>query len=253
MIESIPLRKIIRDPKCQPRVDGLDMEHVEELREAKANGATFPPIVVYREQFSLSGPENLYLSEGWHRFEVYDLDAEETIQAEVREGSLDDAIVNAMASNASHGLKRTRGDLGKAIDTMLAMKPDWSARELAAHLHCSFSYVASRRRDAEESEQKPKNPPKVQKPEKFKEVLAKAEVEATRTVERAAESVPAGVPLAAAVFEMKDWSKHFGSVVRMVSQAANLGGTHGSPEYREVINTLEKVQQFITRSLTKGK
>ena len=265
-IVHLPLRKIIRDPRCQPRVTPLDAEHVEEMREAKANGATFPPVVVYEEKHSPTRTD-YYLSEGFHRFEVFDLDAEETIPCVIRDGSLEDAIVNAMASNAAHGLKRTRGDLKKAIETMLEMCADWSDRRIAEHCRCSFSYVSLVHRDRDEAEgvhnahpeqhtptpvvkkgkdgvereyTKPaKEAPKVKE---FKEIAKEAE-EAAK-VKHEGPAAPAG-------FDMREWTKSFGTVVRLMAVAANRAAMMNGPEHRTAMLAADTVQKFITQTLSK--
>ena len=262
-IVYLPLRKIIRDPRCQPRVTPLDAEHVEEMREAKANGATFPPVVVYEEKHSPTRSD-YYLSEGFHRFEVFDLDCEGEIPCILREGTLEDAIVNAMASNAAHGLKRTRGDLKKAIETMLSMCSDWSDRRIAEHCRCSFSYVSlvHRERDGvcdtahpdeshapvvkkgkdgiEREYTKPaKEAPKVKE---FKEVVREAE-EAAK-VKHEGPAAPVG-------FDIKEWSRSFGTVVRLMAVAANRAAMMNGPEHRAAMLAADSVQKFITQTLSK--
>jgi len=268
-VQRFPLRDIIRDPKCQPRVKPLDNDHVEDLRTAKANGAKFPPVVIYREQFSL-GKYNLYLSEGFHRFEVYDLDAEEYIEAEVRDGTLDDAIVNAMASNCNHGLKRTSGDLKKAIVTLIEMKSDWSDRRIADHVHASHSYVSQIHRDLTPDDDRPE--PKVKvcsdgvernvvkpKPSPAK-VKPKVEpnpapvkpslppVERATTVEAAAMKAEATLGDG---FDWPSWNKHFGGLVRLVGEAAKQAGIHNGDEHRAAMNAADAIRKFCVAALSK--
>lgn len=265
-IVAIPLRKIIRDPRCQPRVNAIDSEHVEEMREAKAEGAKFPPVVVYREQFSMGGPENFYLSEGFHRFEVFDLDAEETIEAEVRDGSIEEAIINSMASNVGHGLKRTKGDGRKAIETMIAMCPDWSDRRIADHVKLSFSYVSSIRRNCVAPHTSTQSEPTVpvvrvgadgKKREyatKPVDVSVETVAEVRERVEKSAETKPQATQTATATsFDWKEWKKNFGSLVRLLDQAAGLAGVKNGKEHGKALTDLDGIQKFIVTSLQKAR
>lgn len=263
-VQRFPLRDIIRDPACQPR-EGLDKEHVEDIREAKAAGRSIPPVVIYCEEFSL-GKRNYYLSEGFHRVEAYDLDAEEFIEAIVRDGTLDDAIVNAMGSNADHGLKRKAGDKRRAVEAVLKYRPTWSDRMVADHVKVSNGYVSQIHREMEEKLEKRRVPTeerkpvvrtgkdgisrevvKKEKPEPVIEIVVPEEGEQPE----AKPAIQPGKPK----FDNVEWGKRWGSTVRLINEIANATGTYGSNEHRAVMQAAQALTISATQwreSLTRN-
>ena len=139
---TIKLDSITIDSVIQPRALSLDQAHVAELTEAVEAGATLPPPVVFTQD-----DEAFILSEGFHRCEVYKRKGTKEIIVEVRQGDRNAAILNAMASNQSHGLKRTHADKRRAVTQTLKIVPEWSDRKIAEHLGVNNTFVGDVRRE----------------------------------------------------------------------------------------------------------
>lgn len=74
-----------------------------------------------------------WLADGFHRFHAHRKLELPTIEAEVKQGSLRDAILYSVGANAQHGKRRTNADKRKAVMTMLNDEEwsKWSDREIA--------------------------------------------------------------------------------------------------------------------------
>jgi hypothetical protein len=134
---------IIANDQAQTREE-MNWLKVEDYAECVKAGDEFPAIVVYKDKEG-----NVHLSEGFHRLAAYKKAGEERIYAEVREGTLRDAIFNAVGANGTHGLPRTDADKRKAVRTILADK-EWLARlksdrAIAKHTRTSHTFVANER------------------------------------------------------------------------------------------------------------
>ncbi|HEX7379724.1 MAG TPA: hypothetical protein VF278_21550 [Pirellulales bacterium] len=86
-------------------------------------GAVFPPVIVVYDQ------KDYWLADGFHRLHArLQLPSEQpTIDCQVHEGSLRDAILLAVQANATHGLRRTNQDKRRAVETILADE-EWSQK-----------------------------------------------------------------------------------------------------------------------------
>ena len=143
MPDKLALTDIEVDPGINPRADGLDPETVEEYAAALAGGVDFPPSVVYRNPATGS----YLLSEGFHRYAAHVKAGRSNMACEVREGDRRDALLNAVASNQRHGLRRTNADKRKAVELALTDCPDWSNRRVAEHVGVGDQLVADVRAD----------------------------------------------------------------------------------------------------------
>jgi hypothetical protein len=113
----------------------------ETYRDEIAAGAVFPPVVVF-----FDGAE-YWLADGFHRLFAHAAANRKEIAAEVRPGSLRDAILYAVGANALHGLHRTNGDKVNAVMTLLK-DPEWSQwsnYEIADRCNVSDEMVRQRR------------------------------------------------------------------------------------------------------------
>lgn len=143
-IKTIAIADIDRDQQTQPRefVNGATVyEYAEDMR----NGDEFPPVVVFHDG------TKYYLADGFHRVEAYILQSHALIEAEVREGSLRDAIMYSCSANATHGLRRTRQDARRAITRLLKDEEwgKWNASEIARWCSVSPATVTSVRTELE--------------------------------------------------------------------------------------------------------
>lgn len=120
----------------QPRAK-IDEATVGEYAEAMQGGAIFPPVVVFYDG------EIYYLADGFHRVDAaYKLGLDD-IEAEVRQGTREDAIDYACSSipNSKHGLRESPEDRHRRVETMIRLHPDWSLRKIEEHCGVSKSLV----------------------------------------------------------------------------------------------------------------
>ena len=143
---SVTLDAIRIDGGTQARAE-LNQQTVSEYADAMAEGAKFPPVVVF-----FDGVDN-WLADGFHRyFGAKKIDARD-IEADVREGTKRDAILFSLGANANHGLRRTNADKRKAVETLLADSEwvKWSDNQIAKACSVHHSTVADYRRSLAES------------------------------------------------------------------------------------------------------
>jgi hypothetical protein len=140
----ILLDKIVADPQAQPRAE-LDQELVAEYAEAMEGGAKFPPVVVFQD-----GDATNWLADGFHRLEAARASGLKEIEAEVRRGSLREAILFSVGANATHGKRRTNQDKRRAVSKLLADKEwsAWSDNKIAQHTGVSQPFVSSLRKES---------------------------------------------------------------------------------------------------------
>lgn len=139
-MKKININAIRIDGGTQSRVE-IDMEVVGDYAEAVTVGIDFPPIVVFND-----GADQ-WLADGFHRYHAHTQAGKASIAAEVREGTVRDAILYSLGANGTHGLRRSNADKRKAVDTMLrdAEWVGWSDSKIAKACGVSDKTVASRR------------------------------------------------------------------------------------------------------------
>lgn len=117
--------------------EATDQSHMEDLAEALDAGCLLPPVVVFWDRVYN------WLAGGHHRFGAHILRGHKTILADVREGTLRDAILFAASDNQKHGLKRTNQDKRKAVLTLLQDEEwgKWSANQIAKACGVSHTLV----------------------------------------------------------------------------------------------------------------
>ena len=143
MMQEIHLDHIVADDACQLRAAGSKAT-VQEYAEALAAGATFPPVVLFRD-----AEGRHWLADGFHRFEAHRQAGRATIAAEVHAGGQREALLHAAGANASHGLRRTQEDKRRAILALLhdAEWRIWSDRKIAEATSTDHKTVGRLRRE----------------------------------------------------------------------------------------------------------
>ena len=111
-MKALNLSAIIIDKGTQSRAQ-ISEETVSDYAEAMSAGDTFPPITVF-----FDGVE-YYLADGFHRLHAAQRLGRASIQAEVKTGTLRDAILFSLGANRDHGLRRTNADKRKCVQTLL--------------------------------------------------------------------------------------------------------------------------------------
>lgn len=123
----------------------LDRAVIADYQEALEAGAIFPPVDVFAEK----GSQRYILADGFHRIHAT-VDADiETIEVNVHEGGLHDALVYALGANEGHGLRRTSSDKRNAV--MLALKDPqlskMSFRDIGDVCRVSHEFVRQMKQD----------------------------------------------------------------------------------------------------------
>jgi uncharacterized ParB-like nuclease family protein/FtsZ-binding cell division protein ZapB len=111
-VKAINIQSIIIDKGTQSRA-AISEETVTDYAEAMAAGDTFPPAVVYHDGV------DYYLADGFHRLHAIKRLGKTSIQADVRTGTLRDAILYSLGANRDHGLRRSNADKRKCVQTLL--------------------------------------------------------------------------------------------------------------------------------------
>jgi uncharacterized ParB-like nuclease family protein len=136
MISTIEISKIRIDAGTQSR-ESLSEALVQEYHEHLEQDGDFPPIEVF-----LDGTE-YFLADGFHRVLAFRRSQREYIEARVNFGAVRDAIQYSLSANSEHGLRRTRADKCKAVNTALD-DPKWgelSGRQIAKMCGVSHTLV----------------------------------------------------------------------------------------------------------------
>jgi hypothetical protein len=140
MSKTIAIHRISRDMLLQPRAS-LHRDWIEDYATDMANGASFPPVVVF-----FDGKE-YWLADGFHRLFAREAAGFKNIEADVRPGGRRDALLHSVSANAQHGHRRTNEDKRRAVDIMLN-DPEWATLkdvEIARSCMVTDRFVAARR------------------------------------------------------------------------------------------------------------
>ena len=111
-MKTLNLNNIIIDKGTQSRA-AISEDTVIDYAEAMQAGDTFPPVVVYHDGV------DYYLADGFHRLHAAKRLHKASIQADVRTGTLRDAILYSLGANHDHGLRRSNADKRKCVQTLL--------------------------------------------------------------------------------------------------------------------------------------
>lgn len=136
---ELDVTTIRTDGGTQARAE-ISAPTVEEYAQAMQEGAQFPAVVVYYDG------ADYWLADGFHRVEAARR-LGRAVQADIRPGTRRDAVLWAVGANDAHGLRRTRGDVQRAIETLLRDSEwgQWADREIARQVHCDHKTVAAAR------------------------------------------------------------------------------------------------------------
>ena len=113
MIKKLKLTEIVTDAGTQVRA-GLNEATVTDYAEALADGAEFPPVIVFHDG------SRYIAADGFHRIHAAVRNGATQIECDVRKGNKSDALKFALGCNVHHGLRRTNADKRHAVE--LAVK-----------------------------------------------------------------------------------------------------------------------------------
>ena len=141
---NIGLDKIRIDGGTQSRVK-IDENVVAQYADEMLNGDQFPPVVLFHDGV------DYWLADGFHRYFANKRINSPGISAEVKDGSVRDAILHGIKANNKHGLRPTNEDKRKGVITMLKdiEWQDYSNRDIAEICGVSHTLVNSMRKELE--------------------------------------------------------------------------------------------------------
>lgn len=135
-IVLLPLDVIRTDGGAQPRAS-LDAFAIDEYAASMKRGERLPPVVVYYDG------NDYWLAHGFHTLAAAEALMLTEIEADLRQGTLRDAILFSVKANAENGLIRGPSDKRRAVRRMLE-DPEWgqwSDKKIAEHCKVSRDYV----------------------------------------------------------------------------------------------------------------
>jgi len=154
MIKKLKLSEIVTDAGTQVRA-GLNEGTVEDYAEALADGAKFPPVIVFHDGIGYIA------ADGFHRIRAAMRKAATQIECDVRTGGKRDALKFALGCNAHHGLRRTNADKRHAVGLALKEFPNLSDRALAEMCLVGHPLVAEVRASTGSSSSCPPPPTRI--------------------------------------------------------------------------------------------
>lgn len=110
---TIRLEDIDADESLQSRAKMND-EAIKDYADKYRNGTEMPPVIIFCD-----GKRN-WLAGGFHRAIAAAEAGLSEINADVRQGGKDDALLYAVASNHDNGVQRTIADKRRAVEMVLA-------------------------------------------------------------------------------------------------------------------------------------
>lgn len=145
---ALLLEKIRLDPQMQMRAD-LDPDTVAEYADAILAGCHFPPLIVFWD----SSERVYWLADGWHRWHAYHRAGRKGVECDVRDGTRRDALLFAVGANVTHGRRRTRADIRRAVAALLddAEWSKWSHREIARRCGVTDYLVRTMREERQQA------------------------------------------------------------------------------------------------------
>lgn len=134
-MQEILIANIRTDASVQSR-EKINLEYVQELVDQLKAGKRLPPVDVYRDG------EEIWMADGWHRLLGHQEANKKTIRAEVHKGGRKEARWHSVASNQSHGLRRTNEDKRRCVKMALEDHPEMSDQAIAEHVGVSDRHVS---------------------------------------------------------------------------------------------------------------
>lgn len=143
---SVQLSQIVVNPDLQPRINGLDNDHVKAL---EAGYETWPPLSVIKH-----GEQQYLLIDGFHRLAAAQNLALRQVSVQVLEPPQDgDLYALAFSLNALHGHPLSLSDRKAFAQWLLKAHPSSSDREIGRRSGLAQPTVASLRTELEKSAQ----------------------------------------------------------------------------------------------------
>ena len=137
----VPISSIRIDGGTQPRAT-IDVAAVADYMNAMADGASFPPVVVFYDGTSY------WLADGFHRIRAAEQAGSDEIACEVYQGTQQDAQWYSFGANKTNGLRRTNQDKQRAVKSALQHPSgaQLSNCQIAAHVGVDEATVRNGRK-----------------------------------------------------------------------------------------------------------
>lgn len=163
-MKKLNILNIRIDGGTQPR-QAINYDVVKNYAEAMREGTVFPPVTVF-----FDGAE-YWLADGFHRYHATKSNATTTIEADVHQGSVEDAREYSYGANKDRGYSMSAEDNKEIVRKML-LDPrykDWTQSRIAKHVGVTEMFV-SRVKASMEIKDEPKTKKFVTKDGKEKEM-----------------------------------------------------------------------------------
>lgn len=145
----LPLSAVRVDPALQMR-ECLDLDAVADYRADMERGKRLPAVLVYDDG------TDLWLVDGFHRFEAASAAGLDRIEVEVERGTREQAIWRACTVNLKNGKRPTSADKRIAIRAALRLRPELADSMIAEHCGSTGKTVATIRAELESTWEIPK-------------------------------------------------------------------------------------------------
>lgn len=152
---KLKLTQIRTDGGTQARVK-MCPDTIAEYASKMSDGVVLPEIVVFFDK------TEYWLADGFHRYFAAKSNGDLEIECEVKDGTVEDAMLYSFSANGGRGLSMTPEDNHSIVSRMLA-HPKWRAwtdKQIAKHIHVSNSTVGRIRRRLEDADKIEKRPNK---------------------------------------------------------------------------------------------
>lgn len=149
-MKKLNILNIRIDGGTQPR-QAINYDVVKNYAEAMREGTVFPPVTVF-----FDGAE-YWLADGFHRYHGHKSNATTTIEADVHQGSVEDAREYSYGANKDRGYSMSAEDNKEIVRKML-LDPrykDWTQSRIAKHVGVTEMFV-SRVKASMEIKEEPK-------------------------------------------------------------------------------------------------
>lgn len=152
-MRTLPIDGLLLQPRLQMRA-ALDTETIEEYAAAMKTGEPFPPVRV------VEADDGWLVCDGFHRVSAARAAGVTSLPCNVTPGTFDDALLLALAANATNGLRRSNADKRRAVTVALERWPEKSDRVIAQLCGVDHKMVAPLRPQLGKSPSSPVEPEK---------------------------------------------------------------------------------------------
>ncbi|HOD84217.1 MAG TPA: ParB N-terminal domain-containing protein [Phycisphaerae bacterium] len=138
---KLPLKKIRLDGGTQTRAR-IHNDILDEYAEDMKAGSPFPPLIVFHDG------RDYWLGDGFHRWGAAAQLGLDSIECEIRQGTMADAQWYSFSANKTNGMRRTNDDKVRAVKSALRhCKGERSNIEIARHVGVDDHTVAKYRQE----------------------------------------------------------------------------------------------------------